>query len=481
MVKKLAISVIPAYNKAGLLEEVMKKAILLFRQDLRIYDNLALEAASDGHILPLYVHDLASLGDWPLGKNSEQWLNSALASLNKTLNGHLVVKTGSTLDIINSLIAQHEITHVYWNRCYEPSRLEHDKHLKKTLKDAGIIVESFNSALLWEPWTVLNLQGESYKVFTPFYRKGCLNSTPPRDIAKINTPLRFIQETGEPIALQTISGWDISEDGALAQFQTFVANGLDGYKTLRDFPSKPNTSRLSPYLHFGMISPHTMWHHVKELAGIIPDKDIDHFLSELGWREFAYYQLYHHPTLPSENWQKKFDNFEWENNADQLKAWQEGQTGMPIVDAAMRELSQTGYMHNRMRMVTASFLIKNLLIDWREGEKWFWDHLYDADLASNSASWQWVAGSGFDAAPYFRIFNPILQGKKFDPDGEYIKKYVPELRNLPIKYLFTPWEAPEEILHEASVTLGETYPHPIVDCKQSRDEALSRFKRLSSD
>ena len=455
----------------------MKRSIVLFRQDLRCQDNPALDAAKDGDVLPVFVHDEASLGDWPIGKNSQKWQHAALYALDQSLDNNLLVTHGDTLSNLKSLCEQHNITHVYWNRCYEPSRIEYDKTLKSTLINLGITVESFNGSLLWEPWTVLNQHGESYKVFTPFYRKGCLTSTQPRDT--ISTPkLSFIASKKEALPIVEIIGWDVSEAGAIEQFKTFIANGLEGYKTLRDFPSKPNTSRLSPYLHWGMISPHTMWHHVKGLSGMISDKDIDHFLSELGWREFSYYQLYHHPTLPHENWQKKFDYFKWENNPVHLNAWQQGKTGIPIVDAAMRELSETGYMHNRMRMVTASFLIKNLLIDWREGEKWFWENLYDADLASNSASWQWVAGSGFDAAPYFRIFNPILQGKKFDPEGDYVKRYVPELANLPIKYLFTPWEAPKEVLEQAGITLGSHYPHPIVDLGTSRNEALARFKAL---
>lgn len=457
----------------------MKQSIVLFRQDLRLLDNPALAAASDGKILPVFIHDQESLGDWPIGENSQLWQDSALHALNEQLEQHLHVASGHSDEILLGLCKQHNITHVYWNRCYEPCRIKHDTQLKKTLSDAGLSVESFNASLLWEPWTILNQHGESYKVFTPFYRKGCLASTEPRDIVVVETPLNFIKtQDSELITRQEIKDWDVSERGAIQQFETFVAHGLNGYKTLRDFPGKPNTSRLSPYIHWGMISPHTMWHHVKSLVGIVADKDIDHFLSELGWREFSYYQLYHHPTLPHENWQKKFDHFKWENNPEHLLAWQQGKTGIPIVDAAMRELLHTGYMHNRMRMVTASFLIKNLLIDWREGEKWFWHHLYDADLASNSASWQWVAGSGFDAAPYFRIFNPILQGKKFDPEGDYVIRHIPELANLPIKYLFTPWEAPDDILEQAGIILGQNYPHPIVDLQTSRNEALARFKSL---
>ncbi len=455
-----------------------KRSIVVFRQDLRIADNPALSAATNGEILPVFIDDQASLGMWPIGQNSRNWQAAALSSLNNSLDGNLFYAEGDTLSILTHLIDTHNITHVYWNRCYEPSRIAYDKTLKQALTASGIEVQSFNGSLLWEPWTILNQQSEPYKVYTPYYRKGCLLSDKPRDIVHTQPPLKYIQVPSEAIQADSIAGWVISEKGALEQFHLFLEQGLEGYKALRDFPSKPNTSRLSPYLHWGMISPHTLWHHVKGLTGMIPDNDIDHFLSELGWREFSYYQLYHHPTLPHENWQKKFDYFKWENSPEHLIAWQQGKTGIPVVDAAMRELLQTGYMHNRMRMVTASFLIKNLLIDWREGEKWFWEYLYDADLAANSASWQWVAGSGFDAAPYFRIFNPILQGKRFDPEGDYVRQYVPELANLPIKYLFTPWETPQDVLEQSGVSLDTNYPRPIVDLSQSRKEALARFKAL---
>ena len=269
--------------------------------------------------------------------------------------------------------------------------------------------------------------------------------------------------------------WDISDGGVQNSIEYFFNHGISNYKEGRNFPQKRNVSRLSPFLRWGQISPNILWYNCEQLSS---DKNVDHFKSELGWREFSYYLLYHFPILPKKNLQKKFDNFPWVQNTNFLNSWQKGKTGYPIVDAGMRELWETGYMHNRVRMIVGSFLVKNLLIDWKQGEEWFWDCLLDADLASNSASWQWVAGSGADAAPYFRIFNPVTQGQKFDKDGEYTKKFVPELKNLPSKYLFNPWETPKDILSDSGIELGKNYPLPIVDIKTSRNMALEAFSSI---
>jgi deoxyribodipyrimidine photo-lyase len=272
--------------------------------------------------------------------------------------------------------------------------------------------------------------------------------------------------------------WQVGENEAQKKLDDFLKYKLIGYKENRNYPAKPNVSKLSPHLTFGEISPNQIWYTCikqKEL-----DNDLDHFLSEIAWREFSYYLLYHFPQLPSKNFQSKFDHFQWEENNKFLTAWQKGQTGYPIVDAGMRELWQTGYIHNRVRMVVASFLVKNLLLDWRYGARWFWDCLLDADLANNSASWQWVAGCGADAAPYFRIFNPVTQGEKFDSEGKYTKLFVPELTNLPAKYLFQPWVAPNEILQKSGVILGENYPEPIVDLVRSRNYAIKAYKDLTN-
>ena len=269
--------------------------------------------------------------------------------------------------------------------------------------------------------------------------------------------------------------WQIGEEGAYKRFQTFIKEGLSSYKEGRNIPSEPFVSRLSPHLRWGEISPNQLWYLVRNIGD---DSNIDHFCSELGWREFSYSQLFHNPDLPRKNLQAKFDGFPWAENDDYLRAWQTGQTGVPMVDAGMRELWQTGYMHNRVRMIVGSYLVKNLRLHWHHGERWFWDTLVDADLANNSASWQWIAGCGADAAPYFRIFNPVTQGQKFDPQGHYIRQYIPEIAGLPNKYLFSPWEAPAEVLQAAGIKLDSTYPSPIVNLKQSREAALEAFKSL---
>lgn len=466
----------------------MNKTILWFRQDLRLNDNPALtDAVNSGHILPIYIYDITTPEGVIIGGASKIWLHHALDSLNKSLNNNLQIFHGNPHDILPKLIKEHNITQINWNRCYEKWQIDRDTKLKAILQKQGVIVNSFNGSLLWEPWEVLKTDGTPYKVFTPFYRKGCLTKKEPRIPISKPQKINFIETLNNTKVTDlnllskiawhkdVVANWQISETAAIAQLQRFIENKIHNYKIGRDCPSKDSTSKLSPYLHFGQISPNTAWYAAKH-AGF--NDNIDTFLCELGWREFSYSLLYYYPNLYKENWQKKFDNFPWIKDPIKLKAWQKGQTGIPIIDAGMRELWQTGYMHNRVRMITASFLIKNLLIDWRLGAKWFWDTLFDADLASNSASWQWVAGSGADAAPYFRIFNPVTQSEKFDPDGLYIRKYVPELKNLPNKYLFSPWTTPTEILATSKIILGQDYPYPIADLKTSRNKALEAYKNI---
>lgn len=463
--------------------------IVYFRQDLRIADNPALKAAANsGGILPIYILDDINSSTQSMGGASRVWLHHALQSLNNSLSNQLKVFSGDPKKILLNLCDQYDVQGVYWNRCYEPWRIACDKDIKESLRTIGIPVNSFNGSLLWEPWEVLKADNTPYKVFTPYFKKGCLNASTPR--LPINRPEKMAffksdiaSSTIEDLQLlpsiawhHTIeSCWDISEKGALNALHEFLENSLADYKEGRNFPNRKCVSRLSPYLHFGQISPHQVWHEVSCRGD---DHNIGHFLSELGWREFSHSLLYHFPSLPSQNLQAKFDAFPWQENPVSLKAWQMGQTGYPIVDAGMRELWQTGYMHNRIRMIAGSFLVKNLLLDWRHGAEWFWGCLVDADLANNSASWQWVAGCGADAAPYFRVFNPITQGEKFDPTGEYTRRYVPELDHIPDKYLFKPWEAPDHLLKDAGIKIGEDYPQPIVDIKQSRLRALEAFKSL---
>lgn len=464
------------------------RIIFWFRQDMRLDNNPGLYKAFQlGKVLPIYILDDINPKDHSLGRASKVWLHHALKSLDKDLKGSLQVFKGNPLTILKALISKHTISHIFWNRCYEPWRMTRDTEIKKTLEFDNLTIQSFNASLLWEPWEILKKDQTPYRVFTPFYRKGCLFASSPKEPCPLPENMDMIFEKKEssiddlnltPKNLwgqSIIQNWDISEKGAKKTFKDFLQQGLDQYKEGRNFPAKPFVSRLSPYLHFGHISPHYLWHTIKPLSD---DENIDHFLSEMGWREFSNNLLYFNQSLPFENLQPKFNNFFWNDDALLLNAWQKGLTGIPFVDAGMRELWQTGYLHNRVRMVVGSFLVKNLRLHWHHGERWFWDCLFDADLANNSTSWQWVAGCGADASPYFRIFNPVTQGQRFDPEGEYTKKYIPELANLPTKYLFNPWESPNEILKSAGVQLGKDYPFPIVDLKKSRKEALNAFSSL---
>ena len=468
-----------------------------FRQDLRLSDNPALcAAAAAGAVVPIYILDDETAGQDRMGSASRWWLHHSLAALNLALDGKLLFFRGDAATILANLVTQIEAGGVYWNRCYEPWRITRDTALKKRLGDLGVTVESHNGSLLWEPWDIAKQDGTPYRVFTPFYRRGCLSATPPRQPLGPPASLDLWQADGKALTGASDLGglgllprhpwqdniarhWTPGETSAQARLDDFVQNGLAGYKEGRNFPAKQNVSRLSPHLHFGEISTNQAWYAVRDVAdsGRL-ESDADNFLSELGWREFSHSLLYQFPELPRANLQAKFDGFPWADNPDHLAKWQRGQTGYPIVDAAMRELWQTGYMHNRLRMVVGSFLVKNLRLHWHHGEAWFWDCLVDADLANNSASWQWIAGCGADAAPYFRVFNPVTQGQKFDPDGTFTRRFVPELAKLPVKYLFNPWEAPAHILADAGVVLGENYPRPIVDVKQSREAALAAFASL---
>lgn len=464
-------------------------AIHWFRQDLRLADNPALTAASRHQtVLPLYILDDDSAGDNKMGAASKVWLHHSLTSLSSSLDGQLSALVGNAEDIICDLVASLGISAVYWNRCYEPWRMARDARIKTRLKAMGVTVQSFNGSLLWEPWTIAQQDGSPYTVFTPFYRKGCLKAPPPRVPLPPPAIDAFAPKQGSAIEnldlLPTIPWhkpleplWQMSESGAQQRLEVFCQQGLSQYKVGRNQPAKPFVSRLSPYLRFGEISPQQVWH----VIGQFPeDKNTAHFCSELGWREFAYSLLFHNHDLPTQNLQRKFDRYPWRDDPELLRPWQKGETGVPIVDAAMRELWQTGYMHNRTRMIAGSYLVKNLGIHWRHGERWFWDTLFDADLANNSASWQWVAGSGADAAPYFRIFNPVSQAQKFDPGGDYIRQFVPELRALSNDHIFCPWQAPIEALAAAGIVLGETYPRPAVDLKATRDEAVAAFDALAA-
>jgi len=470
-------------------------AIAWFRQDLRIHDNPALNAAAEyDRVLPVYILDDVNAGDWAMGGASRAWLHRSLESLNEALDGKLQVFAGDAREIMQRLVRELEVDAVLWNRCYEPWRIRRDKLIRQDLQDKGVENRSFSGSLLWEPWTVSKQDGTPYRVFTPFYEKGCLRAESPRQPLGLVRPRAFYQPTVEfskPLAslellprkldwhASMLEHWHVGEEGAQKRLQRFTEDCLDDYRRSRDFPAVDATSKLSPHLHFGEVSPQQLWHRIGEETAHRSSDGAAHFLREIGWREFSYYLLYHFPELPERNFNSRFDGFDWLDDSDGLTTWQRGKTGFPIVDAGLRELWQTGYMHNRVRMIVASFLIKNMLVDWRKGERWFWDCLVDADLASNSASWQWCAGSGADAAPYFRIFNPVLQSEKFDPEGEYLLRYCPELGGLPPKLRHQPWQADEAELRRAGIKLGIDYPEPILDLKQTRERALARYKELS--
>jgi deoxyribodipyrimidine photo-lyase len=463
-------------------------SIYWFRQDLRLTDNPALTAAvKHGDVLPIYILDDQNAEPFSLGGASRWWLHQSLKALNDSLDGKLLFYKGDPRKILTTLCQQYSATHVFWNRCYEPWRIIRDKTIKKQLLDNDIDVTSFNASLSNEPWEIYKKDGTPYKIFTPYYRQTLLREQSSAPLAKPNISFASTDQSSnttiESLELlprikwyDTVeANWQPGEKGASQLLQEFVSDNINHYKKGRDFPAINSVSKLSPHLHFGEISPRQILH---KLTTVAIDDNSEHFKRQLIWREFSYYLLFHSPSLPSKNLKTNFDHFPWENNRQWLKQWQQGQTGYPIIDAGMRELWQTGTMHNRVRMITASFLIKNLLVDWRLGAQWFWDCLLDADLANNSASWQWVAGCGTDASPYFRIFNPITQGEKFDPDGEYIKQFLPELSQLPKKYLSKPWQAPSDILAQADIILGVNYPNPIVDIKVSRQKALDAFKTL---
>ena len=462
--------------------------IVWFRRDLRIADNPALhEAVKTGRpVICLYI--LETEKERELGGASKWWLHHSLQSLSKdleTVGAKLTLREGEAFRILDMLIEETSANSVYWNRRYDLAPREIDAAIKSDLKARGLTVETYRANLLSEPWTVKTKTDNYYKVFTPYWRAAqeSLDTSAPLPSPKsINAYAAEIKsEHLESFNLLPISPdwgskmvphWTIGREGAAEALKQFMDGPVANYPEDRNRPDKEDgTSKLSPHLAFGEISPKQIWHSCK---GDLEKARV--FLSEIGWREFSYVLLFHNPKLASENFKPAFDGFEWNNDSNHLHRWQHGQTGYPFVDAGMRQLWQTGWQHNRVRMVTASFLIKHLLIDWREGEKWFHDTLVDADPASNAASWQWVAGSGADASPYFRIFNPFTQGEKFDPNGDYIRKFVPELAKMPKKYIHRPWEAPQNVLDYAGVKLGKTYPKPIVDHKEAREKALAAYK-----
>jgi deoxyribodipyrimidine photo-lyase len=474
----------------------MSTTIVWFRQDLRLADNPALSrAAEEGNIIPVYVlPPETGRGDgFVNGGASRWWLHHSLTALDAALRdkgSRLVVRRGDPVEVLPALVAETGATAVAWNRRLEPAGIEVDREVKRTLREAGVDAQSFAANYLHEPWNVLDKQGAPYKVFTPYWKALLaagidlpVHSEPERLNA---APEDLTGERIEALGLRPTRDradafpdwWTPGEAGAWDRFEAFL-DEVGEYHDTRNRLDLDGTSRLSPHLHFGEISPRQI---VARVRSAYPDaldhKGPEHFLREVGWRDFGANLLYHFPQTETENLDARFDRLAWQNDDHLIEAWRRGETGIPVVDAAMRALWTTGWMHNRARMIVASFLVKNGLVDWRIGADCFMDTLVDADLPSNTAGWQWVAGTGADAAPYFRIFNPVLQGEKFDPDGVFIRRWVPELADLPDKALYAPWEADPGTLSRTSVTLGETYPRPIVNLKTSRETALEAFRQI---
>ena len=466
----------------------MANALVWLRRDLRLTDNTALQSATDAGFAPVlvYIHAPEEEKPWQPGAASLVWLHYSLQSLKKSMEekgGRLIIRTGKSLVELEKLIEQTEAEAVFWNRLYEPACIARDSKVKEVLKQRGIHAESSNGALLVEPWTIKNLSGDPYRVFTPFWKNALQtidNVQPtlaPKQLPAV--PEKVKSETIDSLNLLPATKWERTfwefwqpgEAGAVELLEAFIEGAAIGYKEQRNFPDRIGSSRLSPHLHFGEISPRQILKAIRQHKWPAKaEADVIHFISELGWREFSHHLLFHYPHTSNQNLVAKFDNFNWAKpNPKLLAAWQQGKTGVPIVDAGMRELWATGWMHNRVRMIVASFLCKNLRYHWLEGAQYFWDTLLDADLANNTQGWQWTAGTGADAAPYFRIFNPVTQAEKFDSQAKYIHQWVPELAKLPAPMAFAPWEHAE-----LAKRFAPDYPRkPLIDLKASREVALS--------
>ena len=473
--------------------------IVWLRRDLRVDDQPALTAAaqSGAPVLPVFIWGPGELGESAPGPAGRWWLHQSLESLQRTLKrlgSPLVICAGEALAELQRLISETGAEAVYWNRCYESAFIERDRIIKSELQKSDIEVLGFRSNLLIEPEQVLNQQGRPYQVFTPFW-KSCLASHQPAEpkpaVTKLTSPLPKVKSVPlESLKLEPRIDWTVGmremwrpgETGARERLEAFLSNAAGNYHEGRDRPDLAGTSKLSPHLHFGEVSARRVWHDLGELqhtTSQMPNREAtETFRRELGWREFAHHILFHFPETTSQPFRTPFHRFPWHEDPQKLRQWQKGLTGYPIVDAGMRELWHTGWMHNRVRMIAGSFLTKDLLISWQSGARWFRDTLVDADLANNTMGWQWVAGCGADAAPYFRIFNPVTQGRKFDPQGTYVRRWVPELGDLPARWIHEPWNAHEYVLFTARVRLGENYPQPIVDHSEARRDALDAFEHI---
>ncbi len=471
----------------------MSTALVLFRRDLRLADNPAWTAACDAHaqVLPIYIHSDDD-GLWSAGAASRWWLHHSLTSLDQSLRqvgADLHLCRGQPLEILRALIAQSGASAVYWNRLYEPATVARDTEIKSLLQNDGIAVHSHNAALWCEPWRIATQQGQPYKVFTPYWRNlrpqlQVIEPLPPPSVPgwhefPASLPLTALELLPRiDWAGGFHENWQPGEAGAHELLEIFADDAIGDYAKARDLPARHGTSRLSPHLHFGEISPRQIHFELDRRAHAIDAKrrpDIEPYLRELGWREFAHHLLYHFPHTPTDNFNPRFAGFPWASTDEvSLARWQRGRTGIPLVDAGMRELWHTGWMHNRVRMIVGSFLTKNMRQHWQHGARWFWDTLVDADLANNTMGWQWVAGCGADAAPYFRVFNPVTQAKKFDPDGIYLRRWLPELADAPLALLHEPWK-------DNALLKRSGYPAPMVDLGESRQQALDAYATVRGD
>lgn len=472
-------------------------AIVWLRRDLRLADNPALAAAlaTGRPLILLFILETETNRSQQPGGASNWWLEKSLSRLSTEIQargGDLILRRGDPDRILTGLLEESGFSHIFWNRRYTKPGRDKDAAIKKRLRDAGVHVESCNANLLTEPWSYKTGAGTYYKVFTPYWRRLQADYTPPAplpapdQLQTISLPSDKLEAwklyTSMPDWAAAFSqNWIPGEDGAQAKLQNFLASPVSAYQDHRNRPDiETGTSGLSPHLAFGEISPALIWRATMDRinSGAADPDNALIFLSEIAWREFSYVLLFHNPDLAKENYNPSFAHMPWRDSQSDYQAWCEGRTGYPMVDAGMRQLWKTGWMHNRVRMICASFLTKHLLLPWQWGEKWFWDTLLDADPAANAASWQWTAGSGADAAPYFRVFNPITQGSKFDETGDYVRKYCPELAGLSTKFIHRPWEAPPLELAGAGVTIGETYPAPIVAHKAGRERALDAYDQM---
>ncbi len=474
--------------------------IIWLRRDLRLADNPALASAlADAErLVPLYIHAPREEAPWQPGAASRWWLHHSLTALDRSLRSLgtrlVVARADDSLSTLRRVIAASGATRVCWNRCYEPAAVVRDRAITRALREDGVQCESRNGTLLFEPWDLATDDGTPYRVFSAFWRRASkalsahpVEHPPARlpplpagldhhDIADLELLPSIRWDTG------LAQSWTPCEAGAQQRAQAFLEGAITDYEARRDPPAVGGTSRLSPHLHFGEIGPRQILHQIADRGLALSESPAEPFVRELGWREFAYHLLYHFPHTPDDPLDERFAAFPWRSDdGKRLDAWQRGRTGVPLVDAGLRELWETGWMHNRVRMVVASYLTKNLRLPWQSGARWFWDTLVDADLANNTLGWQWTAGCGADAAPYFRVFNPVRQAERFDADGAYIRRWCPELARLPTRYLSQAWTAPKEVLAEAKIQLGRDYPQPLVDLAESRRDALAAWEKIKGE